>query len=155
VQQLDMRARTLAIPLSENMERSATPARIGAQLAALLGIFALALATIGMSGVFGYMVRQRNKEIGIRMALGATPREVIALVLSGTSRAVLAGLAAGFLAAIAMARLLTTFLYGVSPFDPRAYAAVAIVLALAGLTAAFWPARRATKIDPMTALRCE
>jgi ABC-type antimicrobial peptide transport system permease subunit len=80
---------------------------------------------------------------------------VIALVLSGTSRAVLAGLAAGFLAAIAIARLLTTFLYGVSPFDPRAYAAVAIVLALAGLTAASWPARRATKIDPMTALRCE
>jgi putative ABC transport system permease protein len=121
----------------------------------LLGIFALVLATIGMSGVFGYIVQQRTKEIGIRMALGAGPRQVIALVLSGTSRAVLAGLAAGFLAAAAIARLLTNFLYGVSPFDPRAYAAVALVLTAAGLAATFLPARRATKIDPITALRCE
>jgi predicted permease len=155
VQQLDRRARTLVTPLSENLERATAPARIGAQLAGLLGIFALALATIGLSGVFGYIVQQRTKEIGIRMALGARPPQVIALVLSGTSRAVLAGLAAGFAGALAVARLLTDFLYGVSPFDLRAYAAVTLVLAAAGLTAALWPARRATKIDPMTALRCE
>jgi ABC-type antimicrobial peptide transport system permease subunit len=108
-----------------------------------------------MSGVFGYLVQQRTKEIGIRMALGARPPQVIALVLSGTARAVIAGLAIGYLAAIFVARLLTGFLYGVSPFDPRAYVAVAAVLCAAGLTAAFWPARRATKIDPITALRCE
>jgi predicted permease len=155
VQQIDKRVRTQATPLSENMERAAAPARIGAQLAGLLGIFALALATIGMSGVFGYIVQQRTKEIGIRMALGARPWQVVWLVLSGTSRAVLAGLVIGLVGAIAVARLLTDFLYGVSPFDPRAYAAVALVLAAAGLAATFLPARRATKIDPMTALRCD
>jgi ABC-type antimicrobial peptide transport system permease subunit len=89
------------------------------------------------------------------MALGATERQVIALVLSGTSRAVLAGLAAGFRGAIALARLLTGFLYGVSPFDLRAYAAVALALGAAGLIAAFMPARKATKIDPIAALRWE
>jgi len=155
VRQLDPRARTLTTPLTESMERATAPARMGAQLAAVLGIFALALATIGMTGVFGYIVQQRTKEIGIRMALGARAPQVISLVLGGTARALFAGLAAGFVGAIAIARLLTNYLYGVSPFDPRAYAAVALVLAAAGLIAAFWPARRAAKIDPMTALRCE
>ena len=155
VQQIDPRARTSATPLAENLERAAAPVRIGAQLAAMLGAFALALATIGMAGVFGYIVQQRTKEFGIRMALGARPRQVIALVLSAISRAVLAGLAAGFLGAVAIARLLTDFLYGVSPFDPRAYLAVALVLGIAGITAGFWPARKATKIDPMIALRWE
>jgi ABC-type antimicrobial peptide transport system permease subunit len=153
--QIDARIRTQATPLSDYIDRWASASRFGAQLAAGLGMFALALATIGMSGVFGYIVQQRTKEIGIRMALGATERQVIALVLSGTSRAVLAGLAAGFLGAIALARLLTGFLYGVSPFDLRAYAAVALALGAAGLIAAFMPARKATKIDPIAALRWE
>jgi putative ABC transport system permease protein len=155
VQQLDRRARTQATPLMENLERRNAASRIGAQLAAVLGIFALALATIGMSGVFGYLVQQRTKEIGIRMALGARPRQVIALVLSSTARAVVAGLAIGYVSAIFVARLLTGFLYGASPFDPRAYAAVAAVLGVAGIFAAFWPARRATRIDPIAALRCD
>lgn len=155
VQQLDRRIRTQATPLADSLERWSAGSRIGAELAAVLGMFALALATIGMSGVFGYLVQQRTKEIGIRMALGAKPRQVIALVLGGTARAVMAGLAIGYAAAILGARLLTSFLYGVSPFDLRAYAVVAAVLITAGLAASFWPARRATKIDPSTALRCD
>jgi ABC-type lipoprotein release transport system permease subunit len=106
-----------------------------------------------MSGVFAYVIQQRRREIGIRMALGAPPAHVIRLVLSGTMRAALVGLAAGFVCAIGVWRLLARFLYGVSPFDPLAYCAVSLALLLAAIAASYLPARRAISVDPMTALR--
>ena len=153
--QIDARAGTTFTPLSANLDKYLQASRAGAAIAEGLGGFALLLATIGMFGVFAYCVEQRTKEIGIRMALGARPKQVIGLVLGSSSRAVLAGLLLGFLGAAAGSQLLRKLLFGLSPFDPVSYAMVALLLAAAGLGATFLPARRATKIDPMTALRCE
>jgi putative ABC transport system permease protein len=89
------------------------------------------------------------------MALGATPAQVVRLVLGGSSRAVVIGLVAGFAMALPASRLLRNVLYGVSPLDPIAYISVALILAIAGLAASYAPARRATRVDPVTALRHE
>jgi putative ABC transport system permease protein len=154
-QQLDARAGTTFTPLSVNLEKYLQASQAGAAIAEGLGAFALALASIGMFGVFAYCVEQRTKEIGIRMALGARPKQVIRLVLGSSSRAVLVGFLLGFAGAAAVAQLLRSLLFGLSPFDPVSYVIVAMILAAAGLAATYLPARRATKIDPMAALRCE
>jgi putative ABC transport system permease protein len=153
VAQIESRARTEAIPLQDNVERWGSGFRIGAEMASVLGAFALALAAIGMAGVFAYVVEGRTKEIGIRIALGARPWQVIALILGSTSRALAAGLLIGCIAAAALARLMTAFLFGVSPFEVRTYVAAVLILSFAGIAAGFMPARRATRIDPSAALR--
>ncbi len=150
---LDPRIRLQVVPLTDNLERWLTPARVMATLASGLGALALTLASVGMFGVFAYVVQQRTPEIGIRMALGAQPMQVIRLVLGTSSRAVLAGLVTGLVCSMAASRLMERYLYGVSPFDPTAYGSVALVLALAATAASYVPARRATRVDPMTALR--
>jgi len=153
VKRIDPRARVQIAPLSDNLDRALEGSRVMAGIAAMLGAFALALAVIGISGVFAYVVQQRTKEIGIRMALGAPPQQVIALVLEGTARAAILGLAIGYVAAAGFAKFLAQYLYGVSPYDPRSYSAVAAILLLAGLAAAYLPARRAVRVDPLSALR--
>jgi predicted permease len=155
LQQLEPRARMSVTPLSDNLDQWLRASQAGASIAAALGMFALVLATIGMFGVFAFWVEQRRTEIGVRMALGARPSQVIRLVVGASSRSVAVGLIIGFAGAIGASRLLVRFLYGLSPLDPTAYAGVAIVLGAAGLAATYLPARRATKIDPMTALRCD
>ncbi len=152
---IDPRARIQVSPLTDNLDRQLTGSRVMAGIAGMLGGFALVLAAVGISGVFGYVVQQRTKEVGIRMALGASPKQVILLVLSDTARAAIFGLAIGFIAAAGAAKLMAQYLYGVSPFDPRAYTAVAAILAISGLVAAYLPARRATRVDPAAALRVE
>ena len=122
-------------------------------LAGVLGACALALATVGMFGVFAYAVRQRTREIGIRMALGAQPSAVVRLVLGGHSRAVVGGLIAGLLGGVAASLILRNRLHGLSPFDPISYLGVATILTVAGLAASYVPARRATRVDPVVALR--
>ena len=102
-----------------------------------------------------YVVGRRTHENGIRMALGAEPRQVIRLVLAGTARAAIIGLGVGYLASMGAAAMLGDYLYGLSPFDPRAYIEVALVLAAAAVIAAYFPARRATRIDPLHALRVD
>ena len=126
--------------------------------AAMLGVFAavaLALAAVGLYGVVSYAVSQRTKEIGIRMALGAGPRDVIALVLSQGMTATIAGIAAGLAGAFAVTRYLERMLFGVSPFDPPTVGAVTFLLAAVAALASYIPARRATRVDPMVALRYE
>jgi predicted permease len=152
---IEPRARVQSTPLSANLDRELSGSRAGATIAGILGVFALALAAIGMSGVFAFLVEQRSKEIGIRMALGAAPKQVVALVLAGTARSALAGVAIGYLASAAVAKFIAQYLYGVSPFDSRAYVAAGMILALAGIAAAYFPARRATRIDPIRALRVD
>jgi len=124
----------------------------------LLGIFAslaLMLAAVGLYGVLSYSIGQRTREIGVRMALGATPRSVVDLVLRHGLRLAGLGLLLGLLAALGLARLLRSILYEVSPFDPVSFAAVVAVLTGIGIMACWLPARRAARIDPMEALRCE
>ena len=138
-----------------NLERSLAPARAGSILAGVLGLVALALANIGLFGVFAYLVQQRTHELGIRMALGAHWSQVIRVALGDSTRAIAIGLLAGFALAAGASRLLRQYLYGLTPLDPIAYAAVILTLIVAGLAATFVPARRVAKIDPMRALHYE
>jgi predicted permease len=124
----------------------------------LLGVFAglaLVLASIGIYGVISYVVGQRTREIGIRMALGAERGTVLKMVLLQAGRMVVGGLAVGLVAAIALTRLMSTMLFGVSPMDPVTLLGVTVLLALVALLACYWPARRATQVDPTVALRYE
>jgi putative ABC transport system permease protein len=124
----------------------------------LLGIFAgiaVLLAVMGIYGVMSYYVSQRTREIGIRVALGANSRDVLGLVVKLAAKLALIGVVVGIALALGVARLIAAFLYGVSPSDPITYASVAAVLIAVALLASFIPARRASKVDPMTALRYE
>ena len=117
------------------------------------GAFAMLLAVMGIYGVMSYYVSQRTREIGIRVALGAEITDVLALVIRLALKLSLVGIAAGSLLALAASRVLIRFLYNVTPSDPLTYAAVAATLLAVALLAAFLPARRAAKVDPITALR--
>jgi putative ABC transport system permease protein len=121
----------------------------------VFGVIALFLAAIGVYGVLSYSVSQRMHEMGLRMALGANARDLMRLVVGQGIRVALAGVAAGLLASVAATRLLVGMLFAVSPLDPLTFMVVAVVLVAAALLASFIPARRATKVDPMVALRYE
>jgi predicted permease len=155
VRGIEPRARVTFAPLADNFRSQLEPARYGAAIAGALGILALALASIGMSGVFAYVVRQRTREIGVRMALGASAGQVVRLVLASNLRALTLGLLAGLGGAVASTRLLKSMLNGVSPLDPIAYAGVFALLIAAAAAASALPARRAARVDPVTALRWE
>jgi putative ABC transport system permease protein len=124
----------------------------------LLSVFsmvALLLAAVGIVGVVGHSVAQRTHEIGLRMALGAGNLDVLRLVVSGKMLWVLAGLAAGVAGSTGLTRLLSGLLYGVRPLDPMVLGGVSALLGAVALVASYLPARRALRIDPMVALRCE
>src|SRR6185312_5833370 len=127
-------------------------------LVALLSVFAaiaLLLATVGIYGVTSYTVGQRTNEIGIRMALGATRGQILRSVLGGGMLRALLGIAMGVAAAFGLTRLLSGMLFGVSPYDPITLGSVAVLLGVVAGAACWIPARRAMRVDPMTALRYE
>jgi ABC-type antimicrobial peptide transport system permease subunit len=124
----------------------------------LLGVFAglaVVLACVGIYGVVSYLVGERTHEIGLRVALGAQRSDVMRLVLGEGAKMALAGVVAGLAAAFGLTRLMANQLFGVTPHDPLTYAAVAVLLMLVALFACFVPARRAVRLDPLAALRCE
>ena len=124
----------------------------------LLSIFAgvaLVLTIVGLYGVMSYSVAQRTNEIGIRMALGAQSRDVLLMIVKQGSTLIMLGLAIGLVGAFALTRVISSLLFGVTAKDPFTFVAVAVLLAVVALLACYIPALRATKVDPMDALRCE
>ena len=156
VQELDRNlAFTNVQTAAEIISQGLWAARMGAALLGLFGLLALVLASVGIYGVLAYSVAQRTAEIGIRMALGAQPGEVLRLVLrQGMSLAALGALL-GLGSALLLARTAANLLYGVSATDPITYAAITVLLLLVAVLACYIPARRATRIDPVVALRFE
>ncbi|MBY0505928.1 MAG: ABC transporter permease [Bryobacteraceae bacterium] len=155
VRSLDPQVLPVVNRLDQDMAETLKASRVAASIALGLGTFALTLACVGLYGVVAYNVAQRTREIGVRMALGAQPREVTRLVLWQNLRAVFAGMIVGLLGAGLLSGLLTNLLYGLSPLDPVAYAGVVGGLGLATFAASVLPARRAAAVDPLAALRAE
>ena len=156
VQQIDKNlAFTNAQTVQQILGQGLWAARMGAALLGLFGALALILASIGIYGVLAYSVAQRTSEIGLRMALGAQPRQVLGLVLRQGMLLAVIGAAVGIVVALPVARMAAGLLYGVSATDPLTYAGITLLLMAVALLACYLPARRATRIDPLIALRVE
>jgi predicted permease len=141
--------------MQQYMEEPLFPSNTAASLLGAFGLLALALSATGLYGVMSYTVSQRTHEIGIRLALGAKPRDVLRLVVGQGMSLVLIGVIIGLAGALALTQLLSSLLYGIKPTDPTTFVAVAIVLVIVALAACYIPARRAMRVDPMVALRHE
>jgi predicted permease len=141
--------------IGEVISQSLWASTFGATLLTVFAMIAMALCAVGIYGVVGYSVGQRIREFGIRLALGAQPRDVLLMVMKQSALIMGVGLAAGVVAAFFLARLIVTFLYGVNTNSPLAFLATALVLAAVGVFASYIPARRAAKVDPMVALHYE
>ncbi len=137
--------------ISSTLERS----HFDTFLLAIFASTALLLSSVGIYGVLSYMVAQRTRDIGIRMALGASQAQIVWDVLGFGLRLAGIGLAVGLAAALAATRLLSSLLYGVRPTDAVTFAAVSFILLVVALIASYLPARRATRVDPLVALRYE
>ena len=140
---------------SEQIERSLFQERLIARLSSFFGALSLLLACIGLYGLLSYEVTQRTREIGIRMALGARPPDVLRIVVRQGVGLSAVGAVIGILVALGATRYLASLLYGVRPFDPPTFLAVALLLSLVALAACYIPARRASRVDPLVALRYE
>jgi predicted permease len=143
------------VPMPEYVRRSVADRRYPMLLLGLFGGLAVTLAAIGLYGVVAHGVGLRSREFGVRIALGATPGDLARLVLTGAGALAVGGVVLGTAGALASTRVLTHLLYGVAPSDPGTLAGAAVLLALVVLFAAWLPARRAARVDPMTALRSE
>jgi putative ABC transport system permease protein len=141
--------------MEDNLELWRTPSRIVAALSGVLGALALLLAAIGVHGVVSYGVSQRIREIGIRLALGANGRDVMKLVLRQAMRPVVIGGAIGILVSAAVSQVLSGVLYGIGAHDPMAFVGVPVFLVAMAWLASYVPARRASRLDPIEALRHE
>ncbi len=128
--------------------------RFSADLLAIFAGVALILATVGIYGVISYTFNQRTREMGVRIALGARPNEIFKIVVGEGMRLTLAGIVIGLVAAFGVSRLLSSLLFGISATDPMTFGATSVLLALVALFACYFPARRATAVDPILALRC-
>jgi ABC-type antimicrobial peptide transport system permease subunit len=143
--------RTMADRVDESLARR----RFSMLLLTVFACVALGLAAIGVYGVIAYLVSQGTREVGIRMALGATPREILRLVVRQGLTVAVVGVAAGLVGAWAVTRFMESLLFGISSRDPLTFTVIAALLGLTALLASYVPARRAARIDPMVSLRAE
>jgi putative ABC transport system permease protein len=141
--------------MDDVVSRSLSQTRFSMLLLSIFAGLALLLSAVGIYGVMAYVVTQRTREMGIRLAMGAQTGDVLKLVLQQGGKLALAGVGIGIAAAFALTRLMTSLLFGVSPADPVTFVGVAILLTLVAIAACYVPARRATRVDPITALRYE
>jgi ABC-type antimicrobial peptide transport system permease subunit len=141
--------------LEENLSRSILQERMLGTLSGMFGALSLILVSVGVYGVMAFHVARRQKEIGIRMALGARPVQVTGMVLTETAAPVGVGVAIGVVAALGVTRLAEKMLYGVTPTDPVTFAGASGLLILLALVAAYVPSRRAARLSPVETLRCE
>jgi ABC-type antimicrobial peptide transport system permease subunit len=143
------------MPITDHLEQAVFAQRIAATLLAIFGALALTLAAVGLYSVMAYAVSQRTHEMGIRLALGASPGELRRMIVGTGMKVAGIGLVLGAAAAAGVSRLLASLLNGVSPTDPLTFAVVLTTLAAVAFLAAFIPARRASSVDPIVALRYE
>jgi predicted permease len=141
--------------MEEYISTSVAAPRFSTTLLSIFAGVALVLTIVGLYGVMSYSVAQRTNEIGIRMALGAQSRDVLLMIVKQGSVLILLGLVIGLAGAYALTRVISSLLFGVTAKDPFTFAAVSVLLAVVALLACYIPALRATKVDPMNALRCE
>ena len=146
-------APTAPFRVQEQVDRKGYTQRLAATLIAIFGAMALFLAGIGLYAVMSYSVSQSTRELGLRMALGANARDLLRLVFSHGLQLTAAGIVFGGIAALILTRLMGNLLYKVSPHDPLAFGSALVVITIASLAACFLPAWRATRIDPVQALR--
>jgi predicted permease len=142
-------------PLQQIVDHAVSPRRFFVSLVACFAVLGLVLASLGIYGVISYSVAQRTQEIGIRMALGATPSQVLFGVIAKTLRVALIGIALGIIGSLVAAKWIASLLFGTAPTDPATFVGVILLLSAVGFIAGYIPARRATKVDPLVALRYE
>jgi putative ABC transport system permease protein len=141
--------------LQQELDEQLSARRFQTSMLGLFSLTALGLAALGILGLMHYSVSQRTKEIGIRAALGARPTDVLRLVVSEATRLAFWGVVIGVVAAVILTRFMASLLFGVRPIDPLTFIGVPLLLFIIALAASLIPAYRATKVDPLVALRCE
>jgi predicted permease len=155
LRQLDRHLPVNAAPLSDRLALALLPARVATTVLGTFALVGLALAAVGIHGVISYAVTRRTREMGIRMALGASRRDVLRLVIAQGMRPAVMGALVGLPATLALTRLMTRFLFGLSATDPVTYTGTFLLLAGVALLACYLPALRATRVNPLEALRHE
>jgi predicted permease len=156
VAELDSREVIYAVQtMDEVLARSLAARRVSMLLLSAFAALALLLSCIGIYGVISHLVGQRTQEIGVRMALGAQPGDVMRLVLGQGAKMAILGVVIGMVAALGLTRLMASQLFGVTPYDPLTFVSVGFILIVVALLACYLPARRAVRVDPLIALRCE